>query len=363
MRGKIERLGPTTMSVLIVALLLNGSAAFAQPTLQPADSSLIRMASAMVESTPEIARVWPGFWSNDRAFLLLRPTETALLITSRTPPSEYEAVPESQLPEELIGRAYLRKEYPPGIDENTFDTRYQVGRDTIPALEPKRSTLFGQSDFYMHEAFHGHQRANWVETPGDTMRAKPGRPLVEPSHIESVEFRAQGEVERHILDSALDVSSQDRLLALMHRYLAVRRMRTNGLDDVNAVERSMERREGTAQYVGCYSASGVANVPEKRALSCIREELTTPLDSMRNFPEADARLMRWRQYGTGGALSVILNRLDAENWQERVSEGAALDEILSKVIGYDPKQHSSLARQALESFNYAKLLQEADDED
>jgi len=351
------------MSVFIVALLLSGSAAFAQPALQPADSSLIQMASAIVESTPEVARVWPGFWSNDQAFLLLRPTETALLIASRTPPDEYEAVPESVLPEQLIGRVYLRKEYPPGLDENTFDTRYPVERDTIPALEPKGSTLFGRADFYMHEAFHGYQRANWVETPGDTMSVKPGQPLVEPSHIKSSEFRAQGEVERQILNSALEVSSKDSLHALMQNYLAVRRMRTNGLDDVNAIERRMERREGTAQYVGCYSASNVANVPEKRALSCIQEELTTPLDSMRNFPEADARLMRWRQYGTGGALSVILNRLGAENWKERVAEGAALDEVLSNVIGYDPKQHESLARQALKSFNYTELLQEADSEE
>jgi len=349
-----------TVSLLIAAaLFLNGTGVLAQPTLPPADSSLLQVASAMVEGASDVGQVWPGFWSEDQSFLLLRPKETALLITVRTPPDEYETVSESTLPEELNGRTYVRKEYPPGLDENRFDTRYQVGRDTIPALEPKRSTVFDRADFYMHEAFHGYQRANWPETSRDTMRAKFGQPLVEPSHIESPEFRALGEIERRILNAALDVASEDSLRALMRRYLTVRHVRTEGLEDVNAVERSMERREGTAQYVGCYSAAIIADAPENRGRSCIREELTTPLDSMRNVPEADARLMRWRQYGTGGALTLILDRLDLANWRGRIAKGTALDEVLTRAVGYEAPQDEDLLQPALERFGYPELLHDS----
>lgn len=331
--------------------------ATAQPALQPADSTVVRVASALAEKSPAIREVWRDFWSTNRTFLVLRPTETALLVTSRTAPENYTPLPPSQVPAFLHERAYLRTEYPPELGPRTFDPQYVLGQDTIPALQPKGSAFFDRLDFYLHESFHGHQRAHWAETPGDTIRVGIGEHLADSTLTNDPAFRAQGEVERRILAAALDVSSRDSLRALMRSYLAVRRMRTEGRERVRAVERSMERREGTATYIGCHGAAAATGT--ERGIACIRDHVTTPLDSLQSFPEADARLLRWRQYGTGAALCVVLDRLGQVNWQTEVAGGAALDRLVETVVNVDSQNRSKTAQRALHAFGYTKLLQRA----
>lgn len=325
--------------------------------LQDADSNLINIAAIMVRAEPKVSRVWTGFWRKDQPFLLLRPTESALLISSQKPPDLYIPLTKSTIPPELLGRVYLRQVYPPEFGKNSFATVYKIDNNiVVPALEPKGSNLFNQLDFYYHEAFHGYQEQNFTPASNEP-RAKFKQPSVDPTHIAAPDFAAMAEVERRILINALDVSPGKNLRSLLRQYLAVRRMRSKGLSDVIARERLMERTEGTAEFVGCSAATLATNAPASRLRDCIREELTTPLDSFGNFPESDARLMRWRLYGTGAAIALLLDRLGVQ-WRQQLQQikDASLDEILARAVKFDSSKSSALAKEALDRFEFEEII-------
>jgi hypothetical protein len=321
------------------------------------DTSLVGIAALMVRATPAVGRVWPGYWPREQAFLLLHPTDTALLVTPRTAPPEYVPFSAPRVPSELRGRAYLREGYLPGFKPNQFSVSYALGNDTVPALEPKGSALFDKLDFYYHEAFHGFQHTAFADPPNEP-QTKLGKPSVDPAHIAAPEFRALVEVERHLLHAALGVEDTNRLRPLLGQYLAVRQTRSGEFSDVRAVERSFERREGTAQLVGCAAATAALGQGPARVAQCIRKELEEDIDGYANFPEADARLMRWPHYGTGAALGLLLDRLGAD-WRAAVERGTNLDQILADAVDFDATQASALAKSALAEFGYEKLLREA----
>lgn len=343
----------------------NGAVREPLPSSAPAveeitDSSLVGIAALMVRAAPEVSRIWPGFWPANQGFLLLDPVDTALLISLSTPPEVYVPVPAEELPPELEGRAYLRQDYPPEFGENTFRTRYGIGRDTVPALEPRGSTLFNRLAFYYHESFHGFQRPpDFVESPAGDRRVRFREHLVAPDLISSPEFEAKGEVERRILAAALKESSIRDVGRLIRDYLAVRAVRTGELAEVWAVERSFERREGTAEYVGCSAAARTLGASDERVRACVFSELTEPLNSFPDYPEADAPLMRYRQYGTGAAMALLLHRLEVEAWQGRVQRGAYLDALLAEAVQFEPSGARRRVEEALEEFGYEELLRDA----
>jgi hypothetical protein len=342
--------------VLFLLMVAGPPVTTAQPALVPADSATVRVASALTANSAAVGQVWPGFWDRNRPFLVLRPTETALLVTSRPPPAPYRSLPDDQVPAPLHGVAHLRREYPPDFGPRTFQPRYVVDTDTLPALEPKGESVFERLDFYLHESFHGYQRARWVETAGDTMRVGFGEPLVSPSVTDDSTFRIRADVERRLLVDALTATSPDSLRRLLRMYLAVREQRTHGRSRVQGVERSMERREGTATYVGCYAAAQALDAPPERGVKCIRDHVTKPLDSLADAPEADARLMRWRQYGTGAALCVMLDRLAGPRWKKQVARGAALDREVRTAVAFDVRHADSLRQHAYDRAGVSELL-------
>lgn len=305
-----------------------------KPALDAADSTLVAVAARIAHTAPEVSRIWPGFWPEHQPFVLLRPLQTVLAVSPERPSAEFVAVPDDRLPPELRGRAYLTG-YPPGKTENQFAFQLAIQEDTVFAVDPKGRTLSGRLDFYFHEFFHlQHQRRHFVRTPEDRRAARFREPLVDPAHL-TPDFAAAAELERAMLLQALDIADPDTLRAHLRRYLAVRRDRAGTLLDVVEVERRMERREGTAQYVGCHAAAAAMGEPPEGAAACIRKELELDLGKeYSNMPEADARIMRWRLYGTGGAIAILLDRL-APDWKPLVQRGMHLDQLLAQAVDFD----------------------------
>ena len=294
------------------------------------------MAAAMNRSAAEVGGVWPGFWGVDQAFLLVSPAGRALLVTPRTPPPGYVPAARVGLPFGLAGRLYRYAGYPPGLGPNSFSTAYDLRGDTVPALEPKGSSEFDRLDFYFHEAFHGYQGRRFAPSPDGDRRVRFRERLVDSAVSTAPEFTAGVEAERRALIAALDATAPDSVRALARAYLALRERRTAPLPQVRAVERSMERTEGTATLVGCEAAAvTMGEPPAARAAACARDELTRPLSGRSDFPEADARLMRWRLYGTGAAMGALLDRLSAD-WRPRVQQGEYLDLLLAERVGFTP---------------------------
>lgn len=289
------------------------------------DGALVAFALPLVEQAAAIAAVWPGFWSEQPRFMLLRDQVTAILV-AHSAPDGFTAVSGRGLPAALEGILFRRDEYPPELGPRAFSLRYPVGADSVPALEPMGRSAFGRANFYLHEAFHGFQAARFTSNPEDERRVRMGQHLVDPAQLGD-DFRSAVDHEQELLLAALGAAGADRL-HMVREYLEARDRRLENRPDAAAVERRMERREGTATYVGCHGAAAALGAPAAAARECIIDELRKPIDEMPAFPEADARLMRWRLYGTGGAITLLLDDLGAEGWKTRVQEGAVLDEVL-----------------------------------
>jgi hypothetical protein len=239
----------------------------------------------------------------------------------------------------------------PHVTEHSFATQLPLGAaDSVWAIAPLGSTFFNQLEFYFHESFHlAHQRARFVETPEDRRAARLKEPLVDSAHL-TPNFAATAELERRMLSAALGIADVDSLRAHLRRYLAVRRGRAGTLLDVVEVERRMERMEGTAKYVGCRAAAQALGASPERAIACVQEELEMDLEKDRsNMPEADARLMRWRHYGTGGAIALLLDRL-RPGWKPLVEQGMHLDQLLSQAVDLDPRNVEAWAAEGRARF-------------
>lgn len=294
------------------------------------DGALVAFALPLVERAAQIAAVWPGFWSDAPRFMLLRDQQSALMVTPHDPGPEFTAVPDAALPSALHGRVFLRGEYPASLGPRSFSLRFAVGDDTVPALEPHGATAFRRTNFYLHEAFHGYQRTHFTSIPEDERGARMGEPLVDPAQLGD-DFAAAADHERQLLVRALSTEGDARM-AVLREYAAAREERLRSRPEAAAVERRMERREGTAVYVGCGGTTVALGAPPATARACVSLDLEKPLEEMGDFPEADARLMRWRLYGTGGALALLLDDLAVENWQERLAQGAGLYEMLRAAL-------------------------------
>lgn len=313
------------------------TAAAADPSAGPGAAALqaeglVQLAARMVRAGPAVGAVWPGFWGAEQGFMLLHPRETALLVLPRNPPEDYAPLAGGAVPPELRGRAYLRQAYPPELGPNSFSIGYVVGTDTVPALQPRGNSLFSRLDFYYHESFHGYQHRRFAPSPLGDRRVRMGERLVDSAVTATPGFTTLGELERRLLAQALRTGQRDSVQAVVRAYLAVRRARVGALPQVRAVERSFERLEGTAHWVGCTAAARALEEPAQRVTECVTEELERPLDDFPAMPEADARQMRWRQYGTGAAMALLLDRLEVE-WRAQVQAGAYLDELLSAAVG------------------------------
>ncbi len=103
------------------------------PVLAVADTTLLGTAARMVRAATAVSRVWPGYWPQDQAFLLLLPPDMALLITTRAAPPEYQLLAGPSLPSELRARAYLRRSYPSNLVNS-------AGRSRARRASPRRSS-------------------------------------------------------------------------------------------------------------------------------------------------------------------------------------------------------------------------------
>lgn len=328
---------PRTSTVLCVWLLVFSlgtwpSVAASQEeryqSVQPTQDELPAVAARLREASRELAGIWPGFWSADESFLLLSPQGGMLLIASGAPPSEYS--PLSPAHAMLAGRAYTREGALPGMRPGTFPGTVDVAGQKIYALPPMGATVFKRVSFYVHEAFHYYQRHEstpWTATPEDTiMGLSPRAALRDPSVVNDSAFRAALRRENEMLARMVTLHADGPLLNTLRSYLELRSERLRGREDVLAVERRYERREGTAEYVGCRAAA-LAFGSRDTVSSCLVENLTEdePEDPVMQF-------LRWRPYSVGAILSLVLDRLEVANWKDAVAAGEHLDVIASRAV-------------------------------
>ncbi|HEV2735780.1 MAG TPA: hypothetical protein VGV85_13120, partial [Longimicrobiaceae bacterium] len=207
----------------------------------PSDSTLFARAAAIVRAGPRVAELWPPYWAADRAFMLTRKADQAMLLVSPTPPGDgFAPLAGGDVPRVLRGRAYIRYGFPEELAmSGGFTTAFPVAGTTVPSLPLD----FSRDHFYFlaghfHEAFHAYQGRRFNEAAG--VKSGFGRPVATSPRTGTAEFEARAEIERRILAAALRTTSADSLRPLLLGYLAVRHARSWGAPDVQQVERAME---------------------------------------------------------------------------------------------------------------------------
>jgi len=300
-------------------------------SVQPDSADLLPLAAALVQSADSLAKIWPGFWSHEQNFLLITPGGGILLIIDGEPPPDYTRLLGDAVPAVLTGRAFVRAGHLPGYGAGRFPGIYDVGNRSVYALPPMGSTFRKRLSFYIHEAFHFFQRegeAAWSGTPEDTiMGISPAAALTDESIVDDPQFRRGLEKEDSLLYRIAGENNLELLIDLLHRYMEIRAGRVEGRPDVLAIERRYERREGTAEYVGCRAAAVAAGAPDA-LIECLTERLgeANPDDPIIQF-------LRWRVYSSGAVLCLALDRLEVTGWKDAVTRGDHLDQIIECSLG------------------------------
>ena len=290
----------------------------------PGDSMLVSVASAVETSAPAVAAVWTGYWSPRPPLLLYRTGGPALLLTDAAPDSgDWRPVRNARLPASsrpaFAGGGAL-----PGLVGN-FDLAYEVGSLEAVAIPADDSVPATLRTLY-HEAFHRYQQEHFAATLG----AAALTPLEEPP-LDAAVIGAAAFVGMAALD-ALRAPRSDAP-EIVRRYLAVRGARSAAAPvATTASELNVERKEGSAEYVGAYATALAMGVdPDGTVATRAQGLLSVDLDAALGG-DVHAR-NRMRLYGTGLAAAVLLDRLEIP-WKQRLEEGASFYGLLAEASGF-----------------------------
>lgn len=337
----------------VLALALAGCLPFLSRDTGPSLFDLVR---AVGEAPARVDSIWPGYSLREQGFLLYEPGGSALLVTSSSPPPGFAPVADSLVPGPLRGRIYAHEGGLPGL-EGGVDTEYRIGGLVRTAYSPGSSLGAALATLY-HEAFHRYQRDGFASA-GPVDESVPAGALTR-------EFAAMAEVERRMLARALELGSGPALDSLVVALLAVRHERLRDVPPrVREVERALERLEGSAHLVGYELAAATLGYEPGRVVSAVREYLTVPLD--RFGGDRATQLMRWRAYGTGAAMGILLDRKRVA-WRDRLAAGSPFDALLAGTVAPDRVGEAERAgeaevaggaeraRASLEAFGYDAIL-------
>jgi hypothetical protein len=338
MSKRIRRHFKRMMAGALPALLLVAAPATAQPGMTyssntPTDVEMGAIAAVVRSQSARIASVWPGYWSANEPFVIYTMTGGRLLVADQAPGDGYE---KRDLPAPAA-TAFWR---PPLNFNGAFDSALSInGRETYATLAFGNS-LTKRVSYYLHENFHTYQRRTWKTNADDHITGlSPVKFVKDPAVLGRPKFVAGVAKEVDLLERALSVTDRSDLRRAMRRYLKMRRSRAGRLPDVQAIERRYERMEGVAEYVGCRAAALSLDESERDLIACVSRQfryVPSPGPAATGmFAEpnpAQSHMLRWRLYATGGAISLILDRLHPGDWKAKVADGASLDAVLAEAV-------------------------------
>jgi hypothetical protein len=336
--------------ILAASMLLGafaGSSTPASSAPPPAAASapapeLIKLAAEVRKTGPRLARLWPGYWPPDQAFVIYRPGEGALLVAAEAPPS-YAPLPAAGLPRPLRRRAWFRPGHLEGVNR-PFILGYPIGGGRTAVLVLAGEGTKDLATLIFHEQFHDYQVK--------AFKLRHNSQFVGPKAVpDRVGFAAAAETERRVLAAALAAGPGRARDGLLLQYLALRREREKSLPpEVLKVERQFEKVEGTARFVD-RAAVALAPGADETLPALLAEALGSKLGG-----KSDPFLQAWfrsRSYGIGAALTYFLRELDPTNWQSAAEGTGALDERLAELTGFEKvRDPASLAQSARSAFGH-----------
>jgi hypothetical protein len=325
------------------------AAACAPPVF--AAPSLFDTVAPILTQQAAISRIWPGYWTAEDAFLIYEPEGNALLYTPATPPPaylRYDTPPGSEIPAALRERLYWHQGVPPGLS-GLYDSGYEVGATAVMAVN-QHGTVAETLTTLFHEAFHIYQSTHFSGNFEDSSFVDPD--IITPA------LAATAEVERRLLREALRESEAERLRGLAQQYLALRSLREQTMPaDAISLEYERERSEGTALLVGLQVAALVLDRPEHEVVRRIGDDyLGRPLKTFGGSIQDS--MFRWRLYGTGAAIGLLLDRSPAGDWRERLERGEPFRSLLADAVDFaSVPTPATIAQQAMDRYGYQDILE------
>lgn len=314
---------------------------------------LIRAARLVENAGLRMTDVWPGFWSEEKSYLIARGSDVLLVAEEDPPLADWRAIQPNRLPSTLEGRAFLHSGPLPDL-AGGFDMDFQVGELSVAAVRWSGDT-FTTLERLFHECFHVFQARRFQATRGAGDLGVQEERFLPSEALSRPEFRAMAEVERRILRRALARSTTGPPADLLRSYLAVRTTRlTAAPEAVRRAEINVERKEGSAEYVGLAAAALATGDSSPVVRERLDAHLTMTLDTT-GFGDTAYGRFRGRLYGTGASLAYLLERL-APGWRAALVDGAPLSDLVADAVAFDPVRAADLAETALEAHGYSELL-------
>lgn len=308
-------------------------------TVGSTQDDALAILTAAARRAPAVDTVWPGYRPFEHGFIVFEPGSGAWLTTAVPPPAPWTAMHASE--PGLRDRLYHRSSDLPGLTGG-IDTGYPVGEATYPAVEIGASTARTLATLY-HEAFHAWQHSNFGDAPSGEFVPASG---TTPEAVAAIEL------ERRILAAALTAGAGPRADSLIATFLAIRMQRLGEASDtVRTVDRMLERLEGTANLVGYQAAAAALG----RGTENVRTTVVGMLeaDLAEHAVDLANRYYRWRAYGTGAAIGLLLDGLGGD-WRAQTTAGTPLDSLLLRAARLEPS--ASLIEPARDRFGYDDLL-------
>jgi hypothetical protein len=232
-----------------------------------------------------------------------------------------------------------------------FRVDYPVGAAEATAVN-LRSSLSETLAVLFHESFHGFQRDRFAAFD---RRPETGSWFIDPGAI-TPEFVARAVAEQRLLIEALQAGREPELVRAARAYLAARRQRTAAAPSAaREMEDALERIEGSATWIETRALAIVLDADDRRAGRYVREAYLAP--ALKRWPGSlQERVFRWRGYGTGAAIGLLLDRLEAPGWRESLERGATFPDLLAKAVAFDSvSSPRSMARRALAEVDIGEI--------
>ncbi|HEX8124758.1 MAG TPA: hypothetical protein VF548_04175 [Allosphingosinicella sp.] len=312
-------------------------------------AALLALAGRLVDAAPRLAKIWPGYWPPEQAFVIYVPGQGALLVSTGEKPQSFQPLTGAGIPDRLKKRVFWHEGDLPEV-RRPFVTGYPIGIGKTAILvdatklgEEKIATLL------LHEQFHAYQK--------DAFKRYAFAQFVDPLAIaDRSGFAATAETERRVLAKALASEKPAAAKRLLRQYFALRREREAAMPaEAVRVERGLELVEGTAHFVDLAGLAFLNGGPDG-VKPLLADRLQKPIAS-----GAGAFVTQWfrsRSYATGAAITYFVSLLDPGDWRSKLQEGAMPDQLLESLVGTPSPGAAALARKARASMNYPAILRE-----
>jgi len=255
--------------------------------------SMFEQAKKVAVQGSELARIWPGFWTENQSFAVYDNKGKVYLFTSEKAPEGFALATNESENLYINTMEYFKS-------AGGYELNYDFGSIQAPAIRSVDGKF--ESNTLFHEAFHHYQHLAFKDTK--TRYA---------SQIEiTSEMIALKYIEKHFLKQALLSVDEKQKEASIRIYTALRKKR-QALESaaLTSAQLAGERQEGVANYIG-FALDAKLKGKDSR---WVAKGLSSYLNHKSSSSTITDEYLNWDSYGIGGALTHFLMLKDPQSFK------------------------------------------------